>query len=753
MRNFYILIVGLGFMLVFILITAQNNILLKSIALKNGGGSSLSLKDNTNSSSTMSTSASTLTGSGSEHRDTSVSFNYDPTSNTIGGGDGDFDFLTLINLVKNGSKNLPDAEYYLQLIEMYTRTEQGKNNNFENNPSAGLLAASHKNETNWDDFVKNAIGKTIDGRVVSLMVSDKEMVEALLSTGAISRSGSVWKDANGDGYPDGPFQVESGRPDSWLKAIAIDSKKTTFDVYSFRDQMNNVALRFDEAVKKLKENDISMSKVELDMYGVVQHNRGSQTKQAWGLAYEASSPRVKVSDYLKINQNGKEDLQEQVKIINILRKAYLTYNISFDPAYLETNANAGVLAWLMLLKDGWFIEEWYDDMPFNIYLKKLYERNINNPDKNPAIIMFPAWNTYEKARDDIKQNYVKSLPEALSSTASQVDKWYGTYNGSYRGAVLRAQGSSKTSYYFIYKNEQKKNPEVYKDETTPQVKAYDFVSCAYFVNAGMFGENALITLALKTGKLDKLDGEIIDPTNPKIFYKNKTDTYNPVYGANNSDFDGIVSALGITFSHDTQYYGLLETYKACGDLYSQAGGTGTWFNDSGGRNLDCSSLASVNMSLGNFEDNGKPSTLRNSSGWYQSVGQAKSQEYNNKIYDTTLLQVLEDGKNTATAYDYAHRKQHAEWGKVLQPGDVIARNTNEPGGGHGSGHAIVFLGINNTNTNITLTAEQTKTGKAKTFKPGDAVWLEAQTYGVRNGIQSTWDKSNTFAAYRMKASN
>lgn len=731
----------------FLLIISQNNMLLRSISSKSSGGSSLPWNSNSNPSSTN------LTGEGSKSRNTEVPFNYDPTSNTIGGGDGDFDFLTLINLAKNGPKNLPDAEYYLQLIEMYTRVEQSKNNNFENNPSAGLLAASHKNETNWDDFVKSAIGKIADGRTVSLMTSDKEMVDVLLSSGTISRSGSVWKDANSDGYPDGPFQVESGSPDSWLKAIAVDSKKTTFDVYSFRDQMNNVALRFDEAVRNLKANDIDMSKVELDMYGAVQHNRGSQTKQAWGLAYEASSPTVKVSDYLNISPNGKEDLQEQVKIIKILRKTYLTYNIPFDPVYLETNANAGVLAWLMLLKNGWLIEEWRDDMAFNIYLKKMYERNADNPDKNPAIIMFPSWDTYEKAKEDIKQSYVKSLTETLNSTASQVDKWYGTYNGSYRGAVLRAQGGSTTSYNFIYKDEQKKNSEVYKDETTPQVKAYDFVSCAYFVNSGMFGENALITLALKTGDLSQLDGEIVDPTNPRIFYTNKTNTFNPIYGQNNADFDGIISALGITFSYDTQYYGLLETYKACGDLYSQAGGEGTWFNSSGGRNLDCSSLASVNMSLGNFEDNGKPSTLRNSSGWYQTVGQAKSQEYIGKIYDTTLLQVLENGKDTRTTYGYDHRKKHIEWGKVLQPGDVIARNTNEPSGGHGSGHAIIFLGMNNTNTNVTITAEQTKTGKARTFKPGDAVWIEAQTYDVRNGIQSSWDKSNTFAAYRMKTSD
>ena len=109
-----------------------------------------------------------------------------------------------------------------------------------------------------------------------------------MSLSNLPYSPGVYKDANGDGYPDGPLQIEaggSGTNDASRAKINGYGQvsERVFDVVYFPDNLAHLNYRLSR--EKAALGTAFRDDREAGMFISGLHNRGSYGVQAWGIPY------------------------------------------------------------------------------------------------------------------------------------------------------------------------------------------------------------------------------------------------------------------------------------------------------------------------------------------------------------------------------------------------------------------------------------------------------------------------------------
>lgn len=736
-----------------LMLASQQDAFLKLSVLSSG--------DSSNYNSISSNSLS-ISGNGeTKSKDNTVSGTSFDFSNLEFATGTEFNFLSLLDQVGKGIQDTQEKKYYKNLIEIYIEGSQGKYNNYPANlsPTPSFYAAMHKNETNWSDFIRKFVGEKYSKGIVDLRTSDEEVVKELVPNyKSLLGTGGVYANDGGDNYPDGPFQVILGGPNQHLDCKSIDSSKDTFDVYSFRDQLNVVSQTFSTSKKEILDSGVSSSSMVENMYASGKHNRGSYVRQAFGIAYESAKISLNTKSFLKSTSvSDSVVMKEQLYALEVIERGFVEYNLPYLEIYTSERKAAGSLSWIILLKDGWYLES-KPSGSFSSGLSLLYGLS---DDLNPVLKIFPEWTTEAIALEQISLKYTKKLPEALGIPQSECDTRYGTINGKYIDRIKQSQGSSG-SYMFIYKNMGVKNSNYVNSDTT-LVKVYDFVATQYWIQIGIVSDSAIVELALKAGMPETIDGKIIDPTNPSIFYTQNQDTYNPKYGNDANNLQAIVNLLQQPIT-DKQFATLTEGYIELGLPYSYGGG-GNFYNGqnisvgqegktvsdfyaegkpyAGRRMYDCSSFASVVASMGDFKEKGPPKYVTNSNGWISNVNIPRTVSYKGQDIDVTLSQINLDGSITNKS-DKSQAQKLLDWANVIKPGDIVAKN----------GHAQVYIGKNCTSNSIVIPVEYTMSNKESiTLKPGEPIWFN-NGGGAKpdhtSGVSSFSDSGSNYWVFRIK---
>lgn len=605
-----------------------------------------------------------------------------------------------------------------ELVEMYVRSAQGELDSAGYHVIPSALASMHANESHnatlLDGHYKDASDMTLAG-----FTGDMRKARGL--------SGSVYKDANGDGYPDGPFQIERGAPNGNEGRISkLNGKDSSvgrgFDVVYFPDQLSWVNYDFSEIMGMYSEAGRDETAVQM-MLASAKHNRGSVDAQAFGIPYATKS---KAGEY--VNASSDETYREASVLFRDISNMY---NRLRPPLGRMDNPDQTTLGVCLALKSGWYIAGDMNDMRSALrqgsaYITAVFPESSNDP---------VAW---------IADNYVKLPWEVAGMSREEYSRIYGmnttNYEDHYNHNFL-FKVESRTSSAYLQKRAGGGDP--------PVVHAWDFIPLGHMTASVLMGETILLQLMVEAGMPTDIDGVSIDPTNPttayKAFRKSNPSSYDP--SATNPDmgekFKQLLAMVGINPTPAQQMV-LYSVYQNLGGKYSQPDrgkfmlGTKT----PGRRWFDCSSLTAVALGLGQVSGNPPMMKYAFASGQFYSyaVGQrALSAEFEGKEYDTTM-HVVSD-----TARHYRQFSNHPEYvSGGLQPADIFTVST--------SGHTYMLLGV--AKRPFTLTMDISMNGKLDadhaTANVGDQITLEATSDGDYNRVNiRRWEDGRDYIVARM----
>lgn len=670
-----------------------------------------------------------------------------------GGGTGSLNLLWLLQNAKDPNKE----SYAYQLLEAYSNLGQGKYNNFNYHATVESLAASHFNETHLASFVvpttsgygkatSGILGKNINGKKITLENAMKSDI-----VGNVSNTGDgVWYNANGDGGPDGPFQIEAwGQPNTYANKLRSDKK---YDGYNFIDALNVVDGKYNEVASAVNGTGATVDPRVINMLYGVYHNRGlgGLVYLLYGLPYTNNSGLYNEGAYLHdttISTMSPERVADTVKFLEDFIKWYDKSNIPIEDV-VGSNGKGRGTALLLMLANGGFISK---------PLGNQAGKDVRSLSNNVISKLFPG-QTNKTITAYVNNNYVKKPWDVLGMSKSKYDKIYGT-------SVIRE------NYEEIYRNDKGQNTVFYIDKSVTSdnykagenvvVRAMEGIAAGYILNTGLNGAYVTLSIAIEAGIKSLTDGTVVDPSNPQIFYGTLgTDTYNPAEAAT-GNFGEFLEGLGLAGKlTEPQQAQVQAMYEYSGGPYSQPK---RWSQTEDGHYyLDCSSFASIGLHMGmNAQAKSpNPTTAEIKNGLWQK-SKNKTAEVNGKTYPAKTVQLNKNGKpmsesnlvNTTASYS----RKDSDWLNYLQTGDIV-------NGNYGSGHVFTYLGKNNTGKDMVLEQHISKVNaQFSKYKPGahftmQAAWYSNQKnaggtgkeYSGKMGLMPLWGDTtgNLYQAFR-----
>lgn len=676
--------------------------------------------------------------------------------------------LSIMHLLENLNADSSQALKYKELLELYYKASNGELDTAMYHLLPESYAAMHRNETGDATFLDDYYRKEIS------VYSSKDMTLSLF-TGNMLRKigitgiGGVFKDANNDGLPDGPFQIERGKNVDKNRKSTMNGKDhiidRDFDVVYFPDQLSWINHNFSDSVKNYNIEDISSK--ELSMLSSIIHNRGSIARQAFGIPFNTKGLEP-------IKQYIDADYDTIYKESRVLFQDLLNqYNQEMITIRGTDNTSQNALGVFLALKAGWYIDSDIGN------LQKVV-------DSETGIFYFQQ--LFPEAKDIkpsvfLKEFYVKRPWEMVGLSKIEYSRIYGMKKDRY---------SDYYPYTFLFKVEEYTSScylNKLPDGTDPKViHAWDYLPLGHCVASSILGEYILLDMFAKAGLPDIVDVAKFDSTNPKIFYetlkKENSDSYSPM--KMNDDIKGNFYYLLSLLNIDTTKNRLLSlyyTYENLGTKYWFGGGglevdtnnykehfnyigansvdgisaidmlnsyfyktkLGSPYQDGitenndlyfrGNRLFDCAKLAMCGPSLGetkqkhmyyNYSSYEILVTANKGSGY-------EMREIDGNIYDTGLY-VASNGAYTVS--EYRDNPSLIEGG--LQPGDILVKN----------GHAFTFLCI--APDDIVIPASIARSGSDVTIAKDSMITLEAWKTGEFNRVRDRgWSDKEDYFVVRV----
>lgn len=665
-------------------------------------------------------------------------------SGLLGGSGGDLNLLWLLQNAKSPKK----SSYAYQLLEVYANMGEGKYNSNSTHISPEAMAGSHYNESKLASFVVPVTSGY--GKAVTSGLSKTVTLENSTKKDAVGASGSaVYVDATRDGYPDGPFQIESGKQsDSNASKLRGDKK---YDLYSFVDAANVTDTKYDAIASKIKDAGEEVDARAIAALFGMYHNRGA-AGVGWmlhGLPYTNTSAGN--NSYLKhstLESMSAKELKSSLQFPEQFMKWYDKANIPLESSAVSTQSSRGLAALLILSNGGFF------DMPVGSAMKGSIEAVSTSTIKK----MFPK-QTNKTIVSYINKNLVKKPWDVLGVSKEKYGKIYNASSISTYESIYRSDQGMNTSFY-IDKSVKSKN---YSSGNQVVVRAIEGIAAGYMIDVGVGGTYVLLNIALEAGIKSLKNGAVIDPSNPSLVYKTTTtndggkgDVYNPAEEAT-GNFGKFLEGLGLAGKLSvTQQAQIGAMYKVAGGGYSQVK-RGT--KDANGLYyMDCSSMASIGLNLGigpkmksTFTD-----TLAINNGlWLKGVG--KTDKVNGKTYDARVVQLDKSGKPMAksNSRDTSQLMLDKSWLSKLQTGDMV--NGRGPNGGH----IFTILGHNKSGKTMVLTQDISKvnapfskyadgstfTFQAASYANGVSAGGNGSDFSGKMGLMPLWADSSNSATY------
>ncbi|MFF2798147.1 hypothetical protein, partial [Lysinibacillus xylanilyticus] len=600
------------------------------------------------------------------------------------GGGGKLNLLWLLQNAKDANKD----SYAYQLLDVYSKLENGEYNNLPYHVSPDAIAGSHKNETNLASFavpktsgygkaLSSILGKNINGKKITLENAMKADI-----MGHAERTGSVWVDKDsggGDGYPDGPFQIIQGKQDdSNANKNRSDHK---YDLYNFVDAANVVDSKYNIVAKKFAESGSTPDARALSMLLALEHNRGGAGvgQNLFGFPY---NPSKKSGNYIKhstISSMTARELEIAAMFPKDLLKWLDASNVPLESLDGGNERGQGV-ATLLTLANGGFI-----DIP----LQKTSISNIQSLGDGVIGKIFPG-QTSKSIVNHINSKYVKQPWDVLGIPKSKYDSTYGSVGiSNYEQEYSTRYGYYRNTVFYI-------DPKITSTnytagENTVVVRAIEGIALGYMVDVGFKGTYTVLSIALEAGIKSLTNGGIIDPSNPANTYKSneskENDTYNPA-GAATGNFGKFLDALGLAGKLSVTQQAQIEAmYQYSGGPYSQPR-RGSAYKD-GLLYLDCSSFASIGLYMGLGSNKQFTTTATVDGGaWLKST--AKTNAVNGKTYTAKVVQLDKNGNpmKESTSVNRSQMRTDTSWLGYLQAGDMVN------GRGSNGGHIWTYLGKN-----------------------------------------------------------
>ena len=676
--------------------------------------------------------------------------------------------LNIMYLLQSLNPNSQQALKYKELIELYYKASSGELDTAQYHLTPESYAAMHRNETGDATFLDDCYGKEI-GPYSSEDMTLSRFTGNMLRKIGITGTGGVFKDANGDGLPDGSFQIERGEGVDSNKKSTMNGKDhiadRAFDVIYFPDQLSWINHNFSDSIKQYDLEAISLE--ELSMLASVIHNRGSISRQAFGIPYNTKGLEP-VNQYINVDYNAiyKESCVLFQDLLNQFRKERIIIRGT-------DNTSQNALAVFLALKAGWYIDSDVGN------LKKVV---------NSETGIFYFQQIFPEAGDVLpsvflEKFYVKKPWEVAGISKIEYGRIYGMRKDKY---------SDYYPYTFLFKVEEYTSLSYLNklpDGTDPKViHAWDYLPLGHCVASSILGDYILLDMFVKAGLPDTVDTVKFDPTNPTIFYetlkKKNPDSYSPMKVKENikEDFSALISMLNVETT-DGRLQSLYYTYENLGTKYWFGGGgleidvdnykehlkyvsansidgisginmlnayfyktiSGTAYQDGitkndnlyfkGSRLFDCAKLVLCGPSLG--ETKGRYMYYNyNSSGILAAANKGKNDELrqvNGKMYDTGLY-IASNGAHTVAEY----KDDPSLVNGGLQPGDILVRN----------GHAFTFLCI--APENIILPAAIARNGSDVAIAKNSMVTLEAWKTGEYNRVRDRgWRDQEKYFVVRV----
>lgn len=632
-----------------------------------------------------------------------------------GGGGGSLNLLWLLQNAKDPNKE----SYAYQLLQAYAKLENGEFNNYPKHVTAEAMAGSHYNETRLASFVvpvtsgfgkasSGILGKTVNGKKITLENAMRADVAGTNPGGATA----VWKDANGDGYPDGPFQIEEGRyPDTNANKNRTDKK---YDLYNFVDSANVVDSKFSAiAVKVAESGSAADARAIAALFGMY-HNRGASGvgRMLYGLPYTNRSGVISYSQYLKhstLESMTSDELQAALAFPKEFMKWFDASNIPLEEIVGGSQKSRGLAALLILGNGGFYDKE----------VGSASAKNFESLSDNVIGKVFPG-QTRKTIVKYVNKNHVKKPWTVLGMSKGEYDKIYASsaISSNYE-EIYRSSSGMNTAFYI----DKKVTSNNYKAGNHVVVRAIEGIAAGYMIDVGVAGSYVIVELAMEAGIKSLTNGGVVDPSNPQAMYQSlDSGTYNPA-GAATGNFGKFLDGLGLTGKLSvTQQAQIQALYEYSGGPYSQAR-RGSTYKD-GLLYLDCSSFASIGlyMGLGSNKQFVTTATVNNGV-WLKST--AKTNPVNGKTYPAKVVQLDKQGNpmKESTTVDNSQRRKDTEWLNYLQTGDMVN------GRGSNGGHIFTYLGKNNTGKTIVLTQDVSKVNpQFSKYNPGEHFTIQAAWY-------------------------
>lgn len=637
-----------------------------------------------------------------------------------GGGTGSLNLLWLLQNAKDPNKE----SYAYQLLEAYSNLGQGKYNDFNYHATVESLAASHFNETHLASFVvpttsgygkatSGILGKNINGKKITLENAMKSDI-----VGNVSNTGDgVWYNANGDGGPDGPFQIEAwAQPNTYANKLRSDKK---YDGYNFIDALNVVDSKYSEVATAVNGTGATVDPRVINMLYGVYHNRGlgGLVYLLYGLPYTNNSALYNEGAYLHdttISTMSPDRVADTVKFLEDFIKWYDKSNIPIEDV-VGSNGKGRGTALLLILANGGFISK-----PLGYQAGK----DVSSLSNNVINKLFPG-QTNKTITSYVNNNYVKKPWDVLGMSKSKYDKIYGS-------SVIRE------NYEEIYRNSKGQNTVFYIDKSVTSdnykagenvvVRAMEGIAAGYILNTGLNGAFVTLSIAIEAGIKSLTDGTVVDPSNPQIFYGTLgTDTYNPAEAAT-GNFGQFLEGLGLAGKlTEPQQAQIKAMYDISGGVYGQTDPPRWSIHTDGKMITDCSSFAAVGfyMDVGIAKSFNYNTESLLSGVWQKST--AQTAEVNGKKYPAKTVQLDKNGKpmkeSTTVNRSGAYSRPDEDWLPYLQTGDIVVGRLGS------NGHVFTYLGKNNTDKDMVLPQHISKvSAKFSTYKPGKHFTIQAAWY-------------------------
>ncbi len=676
--------------------------------------------------------------------------------------------LSILHLLKHLNPNSTQALKYKELIELYYKASNGELDTAAYHLLPESYAAMHRNETDDATFLDDYYGKEIDSyssEDMTLSFFTGSMLQKIGITGV----GGVFKDANGDGFPDGSFQIEKGKDVDKNRKSTMNGRDHVidrdFDVVYFPDQLSWINHNFSDSLKNYDIKDISAK--ELSMLSSVIHNRGSISRQAFGVPYNTKGLEP-IKQYISADYNAiyKESCVLFQDLLNQFEKEMIIIKGT-------DNTSQNALAVFLALKTGWYIDsdigklqKVVDSETGVFYFQQLFPEA---GDVTPSVFL--------------EKFYVKKPWDIAGISKSEYGRIYGMKQSKYSDYypyTFLFKVENYTSSYYLNKLSDGTDPKV--------IHAWDYLPLGHCVASSILGEYILLDMFVKAGLPDIVDITKFDSTNPAIFYENlkekNPESYSPMEmnGDAKKDFYSLISMLNINTT-ENRLKSLYHTYENLGTKYWFGGGgleidtsnykehskyivansidgissvdmlnayfyktifgsvyqDGVTKNDElyfrGKRLFDCAKLAMCGPSLGETR---KKHMYYNYSSYEILIAATKEKNYelreiDGKMYDTGLY-IASNGAYTVA--EYKNNPSIVEGG--LQPGDILVRN----------GHAFTFLCI--ASEDIVIPASIARNGSDVTIAKGSMVTLEAWQTGEYNRVRDRgWKDKESYFVVRV----